>query len=219
MKAPAFMQAMPSRCLLMLTVISFPPGLRLMRLRQFCSSRSWPGFGAGGFGAGNRTGGILVFSSGLMVLFHFRPSTGGFRCPLPEGIGSPGAGLSQTKPVGKYSQSRFKAVSTSGVSLWCCGCHEGVYGRCWRLSETFQREARGIVPAPMGWDGGLWTARSLFTIGPRNRGRKRLSRVELLPEPGSESPVQNPAGARGSGLVGRDLLALRPSGWSTGFLS
>ena len=97
------MQAMPSSCLLMLTVISFPPGLRLMRLRQFCSSGSWPGFGAGGFGAGNRTGGILVFSSGLMVrLFHRRPSTVGFCCPLPEGIGSPGAGLSQTKPVGKY---------------------------------------------------------------------------------------------------------------------
>ena len=32
MKAPAFMQAMPSRCLLMLTVISFPPGLRLIGL-------------------------------------------------------------------------------------------------------------------------------------------------------------------------------------------
>ena len=33
------------------------------------------------------------------------------------------------------------------------------------------------------------------------------------------SPVQNLAGARGSGLVGRDLLAPRPSGWSTVFLS
>ena len=49
-----------------------------------------------------------------MVVFHLRASTGGFRCPLPEGIGSPGAGLSQTKPVGKSSQSRFKAVSTRG---------------------------------------------------------------------------------------------------------
>ena len=76
-----------------------------------------------------------------------------------------------------------------------------------------------FVLAQRCWGGGLWTARSLFTMGPRNRGRKRLSRVELLPEPGSESPVQNPAGARGSGLVGRDLLAPRPSGWSTGFLS
>ena len=56
MRAPAIMQAMPSIRLLMLTVISFPPGLRLMRLRQFCSSGSRPGFGAGGFGAGNGTG-------------------------------------------------------------------------------------------------------------------------------------------------------------------
>ena len=72
---------------------------------------------------------------------------------MPEGIGSPGAGLSQTKPVGKSSQSRFKAVSTLGVSLWCCGCHEGVYGRCWRLSEAFQREVRGLCPSPavLGW--------------------------------------------------------------------
>ena len=96
----------------------------------------------------------MVFSSGLMVVFHLRASTGGFCCPLPEGIGSPGAGLSQTKPVGKSSQSRFKAVSTSGVSLWCCGCHEGVYGRCWRLSEAFQREVRGLVPAQQCWVGG-----------------------------------------------------------------
>ena len=87
------------------------------------------------------------------VLFHFRPSTGGFCCPLPEGIGSPRAGLFQIKPVGKSSESRFKAVSTSGVSLWCCGCHEGICGRCWRLSEAFQREVRGLVPAQLcfGW--------------------------------------------------------------------
>ena len=65
---------------------------------------------------GDATEGILVFSSGLMVVLHLWPSTGGFCCPLPEGIGSPGAGLSQTKPVGKSSESRFKAVSTSGVS-------------------------------------------------------------------------------------------------------
>ena len=105
---------------------------------------------------------------------------------MPEGVDSPGAGLSQTKPVEKSSQSRFKAVSTSGVSLWCCGCHEGVYERCWRLSEAFQRGVGGLSHSP-AWGVGLWTARSLFTMGPRNRGRKRLSRVELLPEPGSES--------------------------------
>ena len=49
-----------------------------------------------------------------------------------------------------------------------------------------------FVLAQRCWGGGLWTARSLFMMGPRDRGRKRLSRVELLPEPGSESPVQNP---------------------------
>ena len=44
----------------MLTVISFPPGLRL---RQFCPSGSRLGFGAGGWNWRD-TGGILVFSSG-----------------------------------------------------------------------------------------------------------------------------------------------------------
>ena len=58
-----------------------------------------------GDGTGGTLGGILVFSSGLTVLLHLRASTGGFRCALPDGVGSPGAGLSQTKPVGKSSES------------------------------------------------------------------------------------------------------------------
>ena len=70
----------------------------------------------GALAQGMELEGHWVFSSGLMVVFHLRASTGGFRCPLPGGIGFPGAGLSQTKPVGKVSESRFKAVSTSGVS-------------------------------------------------------------------------------------------------------
>ena len=143
---------------------------------------------------GDGTGeGCLVFSSGLMVPFHRRPSTGGFRCALPEGIGSPGAGLSQTKPVGKSSESRFKAVSTEGVSLWCCGCHEGVYGRRWGLSEAFQRRGRGSVPAQRCWGGGLWTARTLFSMEPRDRGRKRsYPGWSCCPEPGSESRFRIP---------------------------
>ena len=86
-KAPAIMQAMPSRCLLMLTVISFPPGLRRMRLGQFCPSGSRLGFGAGGWNWeghwGRDTG---FFPPGLTVLLHLRASTGGFRCALPEGL-------------------------------------------------------------------------------------------------------------------------------------
>ena len=83
MRAPAAMQAMPSIRLLMLMVVSFPPGLRLMllmRLRQFCPRGSWPGFGAGV----TELEGYWVFSSGSTVLLHLRPSTGGFRRALPR---------------------------------------------------------------------------------------------------------------------------------------
>ena len=75
-----------------------------MRLRQFCPRGSRPGFGAGGFGAGGFGAGVteleghwclkvanlgmLVFSSGLMVLLHLRVSTGGFRRALPDGVRS-----------------------------------------------------------------------------------------------------------------------------------
>ena len=112
MGAPAAMQAMPSIRLLMLMVISFPPGLRRMRLRQFCPRESWPGFGAGV----TELDGMLGFF--LRVNGASSPPAFGRRVPLrfAEGVGSPGAGLSQTKPVGKVSESRFKAVSTSGVS-------------------------------------------------------------------------------------------------------
>ena len=68
MKAPAFMQAMPSRCLLMLTVISFPPGLRRMRLGQFCPRGSRLGFGAGGWNwrdTGGDTGFFLRADGGF----------------------------------------------------------------------------------------------------------------------------------------------------------
>ena len=85
------------------------------------------------------------------------------------------------------TQSRFKAVSTVGVSLWCCGCHEGVYGRSWGLSEALQRGLGGLFqPSGAGW-GGLWTAGTLFSMEPRDRGRRRSYRWSCCPEPGSES--------------------------------
>ena len=54
------------------------------------------------------------------------------------------------------TQSRFKAVSTAGVSLWCCGCDEGVYGRSWGLSEALQRGLGGLFQPSGGGvvDGG-----------------------------------------------------------------
>ena len=121
MKAPAIMQAMPSRCLLMLTVISFPPGLRL---RQFCPSGSRLGFGAGGWNWRDTGEGYWFFPPGQRCFFTsgLRPAGSAALCRRDwrPGRGSPGAGLSQTQPVGKSSESRFKAVSAAGVSLWCC---------------------------------------------------------------------------------------------------
>ena len=93
--------------------------------------------------------------------------------------GIPGAGLSQTQPVGKSSESRFKAGSTGGVSLWCCGCHEGVCGH----AGGFLRHSRGVA----GFVDGAIT----LYDGSKRPGRKKASRVELLPEPGSESSVQD----------------------------
>ena len=69
----------------------------------------------------------------------------------------------------------------------CCGCREGVYGRCWGLSEALQRGRSGgrSSPAVLG-GGGLWMARTLFSMEPRDRGR-RSYRWSCCPEPGSES--------------------------------
>ena len=95
------------------------------------------------------------------------------------GVGFPGAGLSQTQPVGKSSESRFKAGSTGGVSLWCCGCHEGVCGH----AGGFLRHSRGArggrsSPAVLGGvvDGAITPRR-----GTKRPGRKKSYRVELLP--------------------------------------
>ena len=112
------------------------------------------------------------------------------------------------------TQSRFKAVSTSGASLWCCGCHEGICGRCWRLSEVFQREVRGLVPPQGAGVRGCGRRYHSLLLEPRKRWRKRSSRVELLPEPGSESrfriPVQNP-GSESRRIPGHRLGGERSS--------
>ena len=80
MKAPAIMQAMPSRCLLMLTVISFPPGLRRMRLRQFCPSGSRLGFGAGGWNWRDRDTGFFLRADGAFFTSGLRPAGSAALC-------------------------------------------------------------------------------------------------------------------------------------------
>ena len=61
------------------------------------------------------------------------------RVPL-RFAGGVGCGVGSLEPdYGKSSESRFKAGSTVGVSLWCCGCHEGVCGH----AGAFLRHSRG----------------------------------------------------------------------------
>ena len=110
------------------------------------------------------------------------------RVPLrfARGSGIPGVGLSQTQPVGKSSESRFKAVSAAGVSL----CAADVVRASMGGAGGFLRHCSGgsggcSSPAVLG-GGGLWTARTLFSMEPRDRGR-RSYRWSCCPEPGSES--------------------------------
>ena len=70
-------------------------------------------------------------------------------------------------------------------------------------------------PAVLGWVG-CGRRESLFSIGTKRPGEEEvLSRVELLPGARFRIPVQNQAGAWGSGLVGEILRVPWPSGWST----
>ena len=138
-------------------------------------------------------GGILVFSSGLMVVFHLRASTGGFCCPLPEGIGSPEAGLFQIKPVGKSSESRFKAVSTSGVPPFGAAdvmrASAGDAGGFLRHSSGRSGASSQPIGAGLGGCGRryhclLWDQEA--------RGGREVIQGGVV----ARSPVQNLAGAR-----------------------
>ena len=81
------------------------------------------------------------------------------------------------------------------------------------------RRGREVRPTPavLGW----WVVDGAITLydGSKRPGEEEVIQGGVVAGARFRIPVQNPAGARGSGLVGRDLLALRPSGWSTGFLS
>ena len=84
MRAPAIMQAMPSSRLLMLTVISFPTGLRRMRLGQFCPGAGGPGQA---LALGDGAGGTLGRDAGFFLRADGASSPPGFdrRVPLRFG--------------------------------------------------------------------------------------------------------------------------------------
>ena len=140
---------------------------------------------------GKAAEGYWVFSSGLTVLLHFRPSTGGFRCALPREWRSGGDSLEwnylRLNPLENPLRVDLRPFPPQGCLFGCCGCREGIYGRCWGLSEAFQGGSGGrSSPAVLG-GGGLWMARTLFSMEPRDRGRRRSYRWSCCPEPGSES--------------------------------
>ena len=78
------------------------------------------------------------------------------RVPLrfAGGSGIPGVGFPQTQPaVGKSSQSRFKAVSTAGVSPLVLRMSLGRLWASWGLSEALQRGV-GVCSSPVVLGGG-----------------------------------------------------------------
>ena len=100
-----------------------------------------------------------------------------------------------TKPVGKSPVDL--RVDLRLFPPWVClfgaaGVMRASMGDAGGFLRYSSGRSGAFVLAQRCWGGGLWTARSLFMMGPRDRGRKRLSRVELLPEPGSESRFRIP---------------------------
>ena len=181
MMAPAMMQAMPSSRLLMLTVISFPPGLRRMRLRQFCPREFWPGFGAGVM----ELEVCWVFFPGLMVLRHLRASTGGFRRALPRGWDPLERDCLRLNPLEKSLRVDLRPFPPQG----CFGAADVMRASAGDAGGFLRhsRGGRGSVSSLAVLSGGLWTARSLFSMGPRDRGGRGHPGWSCCPEPGSES--------------------------------
>ena len=81
--------------------------------------------------------------------------------------------------------------------LWCCGCREGICGRCWRLSEAFQWGVGGVVPAhrcPAPGLGGVWMVGLLLCQVVRGRGTKRPGDGERFSWPERSEFPDTPAG-------------------------
>ena len=87
------------------------------------------------------------------------------------------------------TQSRFKAVSTAGVSPFgAADVIRASMGGPGGFLRHCSGGGVGFVPAQRCWvGGGLWTAGTLFSMEPRDRGRRRSYRWSCCPEPGSES--------------------------------
>ena len=72
------------------------------------------------------------------------------------------------------------------LPFWCCGCHEGICGGCWGLSEAFQEGSGGpFQPSGAGWVGCGRRDHSL--VWNQETGGGSHPGWSCCPEPGSES--------------------------------
>ena len=136
--------------------------------------------------------GYWVFSSGLTVLLHFRPSTGGFRCALPREWRSGGDSLEwnylRLNPLENLLRVDLRPFPPQGCLLLGAAdvvrASTGGAGGFLRHS----RGARGVVPAQRCWVGvGCgWREHSLVWNQETGGGGGPTGGVV------ARSPVQNP---------------------------
>ena len=100
----------------------------------------------------------------------------------------------------------------------CCGCHEGVYGRFWGLSEALQRGLGGLFqPSGVGWGVGCGRREHSLVWNQETGGGGGPTGGVV-----ARSPVQNPGSESGRSLgqrLGGEILRVPwPFGWSTVYL-
>ena len=139
----------------------------------------------GALALGMELEGYWFFPPWLMVVFHLRASTGGFRCPLPEGLAPLERDYLRLNPLENPLR-----VDLRPFPPW--GCLFGAAG----VMRASMGDAGGFLRHSSGRSVALWTARSLFTIRTKKPGEEEGIQGGVVA--GARfSPVQNPAGARG----------------------
>ena len=120
--------------------------------------------------------GYWFFPPWLMVVFHLRASTGGFRCPLPEGLAPLERDYLRLNPLKNPLR-----VDLRPFPPW--GCLFGAAG----VMRASMGDAGGFLRHSSGRSVALWTARSLFTIRTKKPGEEEGIQGGVV-----ASPVQNP---------------------------
>ena len=125
------------------------------------------------------------FSSGPTALLHCRSSTGGFRCALPGGLEAWWDFLEpdylRLNPLENPLRVDLRLFPSRGCLFGAADVMRASAGGAGGFLRH-SRGGRGVVPARRCWVGG-WVVDGAITpqYGTKRPGRKKLSRVELLP--------------------------------------